>query len=147
MLWATQAPTNGSFWPDLAGPFFIAGIGTAFAFIPISIGGLTGITERDGGVASGLLNTSQNLGGAIGVAVTSSIAATHSHALLQHGYASAAALTGGLQWAMWVCGASGLAAIPVAFALIRRERRGRRSRQGGLLAAARAQELVTSASR
>jgi hypothetical protein len=63
ILWAAQAPPGGHFWPDLAGPFFIAGIGTAFAFIPISIGALAGVTERDAGVASGLLNTSQNLGG------------------------------------------------------------------------------------
>jgi len=40
MLWATQAPPDGNFWADLAGPFFVAGIGTAFAFIPISIGAL-----------------------------------------------------------------------------------------------------------
>jgi hypothetical protein len=100
---------------NLTGPFFIAGIGTAFAFIPISIGTLAGVTERDAGVASGLLNTSQNLGGAIGVAVASSIAASHSHTLVHGGYATAAALTGGFQWALWVCGLTGLAAIPVAF--------------------------------
>ncbi len=75
ILWATQIPTDGNFWHDLAGPFVVAGVGTAFAFIPISIGALAGVTERDAGVASGLLNTSQNLGGAIGVAVASSIAA------------------------------------------------------------------------
>jgi hypothetical protein len=120
MLWAAQAPPNGSFWRDLAGPFFVAGIGTAFAFIPVSIGALTGVTERDAGVASGLLNTSQNLGGAIGVAVASSIAASHFHALIHHGDATAAALTGGFQLALWVCGLTGLAAVPVAVGLIRR---------------------------
>jgi EmrB/QacA subfamily drug resistance transporter len=122
MLWAAQAPAHGNFWPDLAGPFFIGGIGTAFAFIPVSIGALAGVTNHDAGVASGLLSTSQNFGGAIGVAVASSIAATHSRTLLYHGYATAAALAGGLQWAMWVCGLTGLAAIPVAFLLIRRTR-------------------------
>ena len=120
ILWAAQAPVNGNFWPDLAGPFFIAGIGTAFAFIPVSIGALTGVTERNAGVASGLLNTSQTFGAAIGVAVASSIAASRSRALLHHGYATAAALTGGLHLAIGVCGLTGLAAIPVAFVLIRR---------------------------
>jgi hypothetical protein len=120
MLWATQAPTNGSFWPDLAGPFFVAGIGTAFAFIPISIGGLTGITERDGGVASGLLNTSQNLGGVIGVAVASSIAASRVHTLVHHGYATPAALTGGFHLALWVCGLTGFLGVLAAALLIRR---------------------------
>jgi EmrB/QacA subfamily drug resistance transporter len=123
MLWATQAPPNGSFWRDLAGPFFVAGIGTAFAFIPISIGALTGVTARDAGVASGLLNTSQNLGGVIGVAVASSIAASHFHSLLHHGYSTPAALTGGLHLALWVCGLTGLLAMPVAVLVMRRRER------------------------
>ena len=159
IVWAAQAPGNGNFWHDLAGPFFVGGVGTAFSFVPVSIGALAGVTKRDAGVASGLLNTSQNLGGAIGVAVTSSIAAAHSHALLQHGVASVAALTGGLQWAMWACGAMGLAAIPVAFALMRREcgerfwHRGRRERrerfwgQSDVLATAPAQDPATVTSR
>jgi EmrB/QacA subfamily drug resistance transporter len=120
MLWAAHAPSHGSFWPDLAGPFFIAGIGTSLSFIPISIGALTGVTERDAGVASGLLNTSQNLGGAIGVAVASSIAAAHSHTLIRHGDTTATALTGGFHLAIWVCAATALAAIPAASFVIRR---------------------------
>jgi EmrB/QacA subfamily drug resistance transporter len=120
VLWATQIPVNGNFWPDLVGPLFVTGVGTAFAFIPVSIGGLAGVTEHDAGVASGLLNTSQQLGGAIGVAVASSIAASRLHTLIHHGHTTAAALTGGFQWALWVCGLTALAAIPLTFALIRR---------------------------
>ncbi|MGO9781767.1 MAG: MFS transporter [Streptosporangiaceae bacterium] len=123
MLWAAQAPAGGNFWRDLAGPFFVAGIGTSFSFIPISIGALTGVTERDAGVASGLLSTSQNLGGVIGVAVASSIAASHFRALVHHGYAAPAALTGGFQLALWVFGLTGVAAVPVAFGLIRRHQK------------------------
>jgi EmrB/QacA subfamily drug resistance transporter len=120
ILWATQVPVHGQFWADLAGPFLVTGAGTAFAFIPVSIGALAGVAERDAGVASGLLNTSQQLGGAIGVAVASTVAATHSRLLLGHGHAAGAALTGGFQWAFWVCGLAGLAAVPVTFLLIRR---------------------------
>jgi hypothetical protein len=120
VLWTTQISAHGTFWHDLAGPFFVAGMGTAFAFIPVSIGALAGITERDAGVASGLLNTSQQLGGAIGVAVASSIAASRFHTLVHHGYGAAAALTGGFTWALWICGLTGLVAIPVALVLIRR---------------------------
>ena len=120
ILWATQITADGNFWHDLAGPFFVAGMGTAFAFIPVSIGALAGVTERDAGVASGLLNTSQQLGGAIGVAVASSVAASHFRTLVHHGYGSAAALTGGFEWALWVCGLTGLVAVPVTFLLIRR---------------------------
>ena len=120
ILWATQIPSDGNFWHDLAGPFFVAGMGTAFAFIPVSIGALAGVREHDAGVASGLLNTSQQLGGAIGVAIASSIAASRFHTLVHHGYGTAAALTGGFQWALWVCGLMGLAAVPVTFVFIRR---------------------------
>ena len=123
ILWATQVPVQGHFWVHLAGPFFVAGAGTAFAFIPVSIAALAGVGERDAGVASGLLNTSQQLGGAIGVAIASTVAATHSHALAQLGDSSAAALTGGFAWALWGCGLTALVAVPLSFVLIRRPER------------------------
>ena len=119
ILWATQVPVHGQFWANLAGPLFVAG-GCTWAFIPVSIGALAGVAERDAGVASGLMNTSQQIGGAIGVAVASTVAATHSRLLLGQGHAAAAALTGGFQWAFWVSGLTALAAVPVAFLLIRR---------------------------
>jgi MFS family permease len=120
ILWATGVPVHGHFWTSLAGPFIITGIGTAFAFIPVSIAALAGVAEHQAGLASGLINTSQQLGGAIGVAVASTIAATRFTTLLHQGAAPAAALTGGFQWAFWACGAIGLAAVPVTFLLIRR---------------------------
>ena len=67
---------HGTSGRDLAGPFFVAGTGTAFAFIPVSIAGLAGVAEHEAGLASGLLNTSQQLGGAIGVAMASTVAAS-----------------------------------------------------------------------
>jgi EmrB/QacA subfamily drug resistance transporter len=116
-LWATQAPVQGHFWSALAGPFFVAGAGTAFAFIPVSIGGLAGVAEKEAGLASGLLNTSQQLGGAIGVAIASTVAATHLKTLTGEGKAVNVALTGGFQWAFWVCGAIGLLALPTLVVL------------------------------
>jgi EmrB/QacA subfamily drug resistance transporter len=124
VLWSTQAPMHGHFWNNLVGPFLITGIGTAFAFIPVSIAGLAGVAEHQAGLASGLLNTSQQLGGAIGVAVASTVAASHSKTLLHAGSASAAALTGGFQWALWVCGAVALLAVPVTLLLVRRDEPG-----------------------
>jgi EmrB/QacA subfamily drug resistance transporter len=119
VLWTTQVPVHGHYWTDLAGPLLITGIGTAFAFIPVSIAALAGVGERDAGLASGLLNTSQNLGGAIGVAIASTIAASRTTTLLQHGHGSPAALTGGFHWAMIVLGLIGLLAVPVTFILVR----------------------------
>ncbi len=121
ILWATQAPVHGGFWSDLAGPFFVTGAGTAFAFIPISIAGLAGVKQGEAGLASGLLNTSQQIGGAIGVAVASTVAATHFKTLTLAGETGPAALTGGFQWALWVCGGIALAAVPVTFLLLRRD--------------------------
>ena len=118
----TQLPVNGSFVSDLLLGYVLTGIGIGFAFVPVSIAALGGVSPDEQGLASGLLNTSQQVGGAIGVAVASSIAASHSRTLAHHGVAAAAALTGGFQWALWVCGLTGLAAIPAAFALIRRTR-------------------------
>ncbi len=120
MLWATRVPVHGHFWTSLAGPFIIIGIGTAFAFIPVSIAALAGVAEHEAGLASGLINTSQQLGGAIGIAIASTIAATRASTLLHRGAAPAVALTSGFQWAFWICGAIGLAAIPVTFLLVRR---------------------------
>ena len=76
---------HGHFWASLAGPFIVVGVGTAFAFIPVSIAALAGVAEHEAGLASGLLNTSQQLGGAIGVAIASTIAATRASTLLHQG--------------------------------------------------------------
>jgi EmrB/QacA subfamily drug resistance transporter len=120
-IWATRVPVHGHFLANLAGPMIVAGAGTAFAFIPISIAALAGVKEQQAGLASGLLNTSQQLGGAIGIAIASSVAASHTQTLLHAGHTAPAALTGGFQQALWVLGGIGLLAIPAIFALIRRE--------------------------
>ena len=121
VLWATQVPVHGHFLANLAGPFVVAGAGTAFAFIPISIAALAGVSEHQAGLASGLLNTSQQLGGAIGIAIASSVAASHTQTLVHAGNAAPAALTGGFQQALWVLGAIALLAVPAIFALVRRD--------------------------
>ena len=121
LLWATQVPVHGHFLANLAGPFVVTGAGTAFAFIPISIAALAGVSEHQAGLASGLLNTSQQLGGAIGIAIASSLAASHTQTLVHAGSAAPAALTGGFQQALWVLGAIALLAVPAIFALVRRD--------------------------
>jgi EmrB/QacA subfamily drug resistance transporter len=71
-----QLPVDGQYFWDLFPAFLLSGIGLALAFVPMSIGALTGVTAADAGVASGLINTSQQIGGAIGVAVATTIATT-----------------------------------------------------------------------
>ncbi|HTU85761.1 MAG TPA: MFS transporter [Solirubrobacteraceae bacterium] len=123
VLWATQVPVHGHFLANLAGPLAIAGAGTAFSFIPISIAALAGVAEHQSGLASGLLSTSQQLGGAIGIAIASSVAASHTNALVHAGSSMPVALTGGFQHAFWALGAIALIAVPAIFVLMRREKR------------------------
>src|SRR5207244_13086051 len=123
LVWAAQAPAAGHFWAHLAAPFFVAGAGTAFSFIPVTIGGLAGVGEHEAGLASGLVNTTQQLGGALGVAVSSTVATSHFNGLLHAGDSTHQALAGGFQWAFWVCGTIALAAIPVALLVVRRTER------------------------
>jgi len=120
IIWATQVPVHGHFLANLAGPMTVAGAGTAFSFIPISIAALAGVEERRAGLASGLLNTSEQLGGAIGIAIASSVAASHTNALAHAGNSVPVALTGGFQHALWVLGAIALISLPAIFVLVRR---------------------------
>jgi len=122
ILWSTQAPVHGQFWGNLFGPFLlVVGMGTAFAFIPVSIAALAGVAEHDAGLASGLIYTSQELGGALGIAIASSIAASHYKTLVRGGDSVHAALTGGFHSALWVSGMIALLAIPVTLLLIRKD--------------------------
>src|SRR5438094_4024232 len=112
-----QLPVHGTYFSNLFPAFILSGIGLAFAFVPISIGGLTGVRPADAGVASGLLNTNQQIGGAIGVAVTTTVATTFTaHYVTAHpgvGAFDPTALTHGFQVAFVV-----LAAIAAATAVI-----------------------------
>ena len=71
-----QLPVHGHYFWDLFPAFLLSGIGLALSFVPLVIGGLTGVTQADAGVASGLFTTSQQVGGAIGVAAATTIATT-----------------------------------------------------------------------
>jgi len=121
VIWASQAPVHGHFLANLVGPMVIAGAGTAFAFVPISIAALAGVAEHQAGLASGLLNTSRQLGGALGIAIASSVATSHTSTLLHGGNALPPALTDGFQQALWVLGAIALLALPAIVTLVRRD--------------------------
>src|SRR6266516_2775947 len=101
-----RLPVHGSYFGDLFPAFLLSGIGLALAFVPISIGGLTGVRQADAGIASGLINTSQQIGGAIGVAAATTIATTFTTRFVDvHAGASqlgGAALTHGVGIAFYV---------------------------------------------
>ncbi len=102
-----RAPVDGHYFWDLFPAFLLGGIGMAMGFIPLMIGALSGVRPTDAGVASGLVNTGQQVGGAIGVAAATTVAATAtSNYLGNHpGAAAGAALTHGFTEAFWVLAA------------------------------------------
>jgi EmrB/QacA subfamily drug resistance transporter len=100
--WFTQLPVDGTFWTHLFIPYLASGFGLAFIFIPLSLAALTVVEDRIAGISSGLLNTSQQIGGALGVAIMATIATTHSETLLEEGKPQAEALTSGFNRAFWV---------------------------------------------
>ena len=121
MVWYSQIPEHGSYVSDLLPGYLMVGVGIAFAFVPVSIAALAGVAEREAGLASGLINTSQQIGGAIGTAVASTVFTTHFKTLVKEGHSVADALTHGYGYAFWALAFFGLAAIIAAVFLIRRE--------------------------
>src|SRR5213592_1808749 len=114
-----RLPVNGHYWSDLFPAFIISGLGLALAFVPMSIGALTGVRQADAGIASGLINTNQQIGGAIGVAAATTIATTFTtHYVDTHVGTSAfggPALTHGFQIAFYVLAAvAALGAVAAA---------------------------------
>src|SRR5262249_60668291 len=75
LVWFARLPVDGHYFSNLFPPFIISGLGLALAFVPMSIGALTGAREADAGIASGLINTTQHIGGAVGAPVAATIAA------------------------------------------------------------------------
>ena len=76
VAWLTRLPVDGHYFWDLFPAFVLGGAGMGLSFVPVTIAGLTGVERADAGVASGLINTSRQIGGAIGIAAVSAIAAT-----------------------------------------------------------------------
>jgi len=117
-----QLPVHGHYFWDLFPAFIVSGFGLALAFVPMSIGALAGVPSSEAGIASGLLNTSQQIGGAIGVAVATTIATTFTgHYVSSHpgvGALSGAALTHGFQITFYVLAAIALAGAVVSGVLI-----------------------------
>src|SRR5213083_659710 len=117
-----RLPVHGNYFTDLFPAFMISGLGLALAFVPMSIGALTGVRQADAGIASGLINTTQQIGGAIGVAVATTVATTFTTRYVDaHAGTNAfsvPALTHGFQMAFYVLAAlAGAGAVLAAVML------------------------------
>ncbi len=121
LLYFTQVSVGGSYLGDLLPGFLLIGFGLGFSFVPVSIAALAGIQPAEAGLASGLFNTSQQIGGALGIAALSTIATSRTEDAVAGGSALPVALVDGFQGA-FVAGVI-VAALGVAAALtlIRRD--------------------------
>jgi EmrB/QacA subfamily drug resistance transporter len=98
VLGYTRLPVDGSYWPDLLPLYLTFAFGMAFAFIPVTVAAFSGVAPQQAGLASGLLNTSQQIGGAVGVAVTATIFTSRTTSLIEDGRAPLDAATSGFHW-------------------------------------------------
>jgi EmrB/QacA subfamily drug resistance transporter len=114
----TQLPVGGHYFWNLFPAFLISGVGLALSFVPVTIAGLAGVHRADAGIASGLINTSRQVGGAIGLAAVTTIAASYaSNGGGATGLARVVAVDGGLTHGFQV-GFTVLAGAAVVGALI-----------------------------
>jgi phosphotransferase system glucose/maltose/N-acetylglucosamine-specific IIC component len=107
---------DGSFAADVLGPSLLAAFGLGFSFVPVTIAAVTGTRPDEAGLASGLVNTAQQVGGALGLAILATIANTRTKDLLADGHSHLAALTDGFGRA-FLTGA-GFAVAGAALALV-----------------------------
>jgi EmrB/QacA subfamily drug resistance transporter len=116
-----RMPADGQYVWNVFPGLLVSGVGLAFTFVPVMIAGLTGVRPADAGVASGLINTSRQIGGSVGLAVVTTVAATaSSHYAEDHAVPAVgtAALTHGFQVALYVLIGVALAGAAIAAAFI-----------------------------
>lgn len=116
LIWLSFSPSDASFAVDLLGPSVLIGIGLGGAFVSGTELSVHGVADEEAGLASGLMNTSQQIGGAIGLAVLTTAASSRIDHLVGNGVAEAKALTGGFSWVF--LGAAGLALIGAIAVLV-----------------------------
>jgi EmrB/QacA subfamily drug resistance transporter len=120
-IYYAQIPSHGSFATALLPGYLIMGFAIPFAFIPVSIAALAGVSYDEAGLASGLINTAQQIGGAVGIAVASSVRISRFNHLIDQGVSQAQAFTSGTSLAFWVLVGLSVVAFIAGLTLIRRE--------------------------
>ncbi|WP_348788821.1 MFS transporter [Leifsonia sp. NPDC080035] len=121
LSWLAAAPADAAFLTQLLGPTLLIGIGMGGAFVTTTQLSVDGVEGGEAGLAGGLVNTSQQIGGAVGLAVLSTVAAVRTDALLSTGAPAAEAITGGFSWLF--IGAAVIAAVAAVATVFARSRR------------------------
>ncbi len=118
LAWFTQIDPDGGFTADVLGPSILAAIGLGFSFVPVTIAAVTGTRPDEAGLASGLINTTQQVGGALGLAILASIANATTADQIKTGVAPNVALNSGFQDAFTVGACFALASALLTAVLI-----------------------------
>jgi len=118
----TGVPVGGDYVTDLLPALVLIGVGAGLAFPSLVTLAMSGATPEDSGLASGLVNTTQQVGGALGLAVLATLSSSRSNHLLDDGESAASALTGGYHLAFAIGAGLLIAAIAVAALVLRSER-------------------------
>jgi EmrB/QacA subfamily drug resistance transporter len=119
LLLLTRAPVDGSYVVDVLPSMVLLGLGAGMAFNPVLLAAMSGVAPQESGLASGIINTSFMMGGALGLAVLASLAASRTSDLLASGESNAAALTGGYHLAFLVGALFALGAAAIGGLLLR----------------------------
>jgi EmrB/QacA subfamily drug resistance transporter len=119
LLWFMRAPVNGNYITDIFPTMVVFGLGAGICFPALMGLAMSGATPSDAGLASGLVNTTAQVGGALGLAVLATLSASHSDKLIKSGHSTAAALTSGYHLAFGIGAALIGCAILVALAVVR----------------------------
>jgi EmrB/QacA subfamily drug resistance transporter len=124
LLLFVRAPVDGNFLVDVLPSMILLGFGAGIAFNPVLLAAMSDVEPSESGLASGLVNTSFMMGGALGLAVLASIAASRSHSLRLGGASELSALTGGYHAAFLVGAAFAAAAAVIGGTLLREQQPG-----------------------
>jgi EmrB/QacA subfamily drug resistance transporter len=124
----TQVPVNGSYVPDILPSMVLLGVGAGLSFPSLMTLAMSGATQSDSGLASGLVNTSLQVGGALGLAVLATLSTTRSDTLLASGEPTASALTSGYHLAFVIAAGLVVAAVAVALTVLEPESRAQEER-------------------
>ncbi len=113
--WLAQVPVRGGYWLQLFPSLTLIGLGAGLCFPPLMGLAMSGAAAEDAGLASGLINTTGQIGGALGLAVLASVSATRTEYLSRRGFVLDQALTGGYRLGFWI--SAGLVLLGAAIAL------------------------------
>ncbi|MBV1855598.1 MFS transporter [Catellatospora tritici] len=117
LLWLSRV-SGGNYFLQVLGPEILVGLGGGLAFVSITVAGTSSVSPEESGLASGLLNTSQQVGGALGLAVLATLAGTATADKVAAGADAATALTHGYGLALLVAAGIALVTIPLAWLLL-----------------------------